>query len=62
MKGSKQQRQRQLFYTGISLDDGIAPGDSLRQIREVLDLSFVRPAVADLYDETATLRLTRSSC
>ena len=49
MMGSKQQRQKQLFYTGLFLDDRIAPDDPLRRIREVLNFSFVRPAVAHLY-------------
>lgn len=52
MMGSKQQRQGQLFYTGLSLDDRIADDDPLRRIREVLDFSFVRPAVAHVYGAT----------
>jgi transposase len=52
MMGSTQRRQGQLFYTGLSLDDRIAADDPLRRIREVLDFSFVRPAVAHVYGET----------
>jgi len=49
MMGRKQHRQEQLFYTSFSLDERIGADDRLRQIREVVDFSFVRPAVADLY-------------
>lgn len=51
MMGRKQQRQEQLFYTAFSLDERIGPDNRLRRIREVVDFSFVRPAVGHLYGE-----------
>lgn len=51
MMGRKQQRQGRLFYTAFSLDERVGSDNRLRRIRDVLDLSFVRPAVADLYGD-----------
>jgi len=47
MMGRKQRRQGKLFYTSFSLDQRIRRDNPLRKIREVIDFSFVRPAVAD---------------
>lgn len=49
MMGQKQQRQAQLFYTGFSLDDRVGEDNRYRRIKDVVDFSFVRPAVAHLY-------------
>jgi len=49
MMGRQQQREGKLFYTSFCLDERIRPDNPLRKIREVVDLSFVRPAVADRY-------------
>lgn len=51
MMGRKQQRQPHLFYTGFCLDDRIGADNTYRQIRDTIDLSFVRPAVAHLYGD-----------
>jgi len=49
MMGSKQRRQGKLFYTSFSLDQRIRPDNPLRKIRQLVDFSFVRPAVAERY-------------
>lgn len=49
MMGCKQRRQGKLFYSSFSLDQRIRPDNPLRKIREVVDFSFVRPAVAEGY-------------
>lgn len=51
MMGPSQQRQPSLFYTAFSLDERVGADNRYRRIREVLDLSFVRPAVADCYGQ-----------
>ena len=52
MMGPTQQLQSRLFYTSFSLDDRIRPDNPLRKIRQILDFSWVRPAVAELYGST----------
>jgi transposase len=52
MMGPAQQRDGKLFYTSFNLDDRIRADNPLRQIRQHLDLSWVRPAVADRYGST----------
>ena len=52
MMGPTQQRQSRLFYTSFNLDDRIRPDNPLRQIHQLLDFSWVRPAVADMYGST----------
>ena len=49
MMGQKQQSDTQLFYTNFCLNERIGADNRYRRILEVLDFSFVRPAVADLY-------------
>jgi transposase len=51
MMGQRQQRQESLFYTGFSLEERIGRDNRLRRIAEVVDFSFVRPAVAHLYGD-----------
>ena len=51
MMGRRQQRQEQLFYTAFSLNERIGPDNRLRRIRDVVDFSFVRPAVEHLYGD-----------
>ena len=47
--GRRQQRRNKLFYTSFSLDQRIRPDNPLCKISEIVDFSFVRPAVAELY-------------
>jgi len=49
MMGPKQQRQDKLFYTSFSLEQRIRLDNPLRKIHQVVDFSFVRPAVAERY-------------
>jgi len=51
MMGRQQQRECKLFYTSFCLDERIRPDNPLRKIRDVVDFSFVRPVVADRYDQ-----------
>jgi transposase len=51
MMGQRQQRQESLFYTGFSLDERIGQDNRLRRIDQVVDFSFVRPAVTHLYGD-----------
>jgi len=51
MMGRTQHRQEQLFYTAFSLEERIGPDNRLRQIRDGVDFSFARPAVAHLYGD-----------
>ncbi len=53
MMGPTQQRQSRLFYTSFNLDDRIRPDNPLRKIRQLLDFSWVRPTVADMYGSTS---------
>ena len=53
MMGRQQQRECKLFYTSFCLDERIRPDNPLRKIRDVVDFSFVRPVVADRYDQPA---------
>jgi len=52
MMGPTQQRQSKLFYTSFNLGDRIRPDNPLRKIRQLLDFSWARPAVADMYGST----------
>ncbi len=49
MMGCKQRREGKLFYTSFSLDQRIRSDNPLRRIRQVVDFSFVRLAVAERY-------------
>lgn len=49
MMGHRQRREDKLFYTSFSLDQRIRPDNPLRKIYEVIDFSFVRPAVVEHY-------------
>ena len=51
MMGQIQHRQEQLFYTAFSLDERIGLDNRLRRIRDVVDFSFARSAVAHLYGD-----------
>lgn len=51
MMGRRQQRQESLFYTGFSLEERIGEDNRLRRIENVVDFSFVRPAVSHLYGD-----------
>ena len=52
MMGPTQQRQSRLFYISFNLDERIRADNPLRKIRQVLDFSWVRPTVAELYGST----------
>jgi transposase len=49
MLGQRKRLEPKLFYTGISLADRIPPTHPLRQIRDRIDLGFIRGEVAHLY-------------
>lgn len=49
MIGKPQQLAPKLFYHGLSLDRRIPPNHPLRRIQQVVDFTFIRSQVADLY-------------
>ncbi len=49
MMGKAQQLEPKLFYHGLSLDRRIPPDHPLRRIQQVVDFTFIRSQVADLY-------------
>jgi len=52
MLGCKQIRQNKLFYTSFNLDQRIREDNPLRQIRNIVDFSFIRQQVCELYGST----------
>jgi transposase len=52
MLGCKQIRQNRLFYTSFNLDQRVREDNPLRQIRNVVDFSFIREQVCQLYGST----------
>lgn len=51
MLGPVKQRDERLFYCGFSLEDRVPRDHPLREVRRVVDFSFVRREVADLYGD-----------
>lgn len=49
MMGKAQQLEPKLFYHGLSLERRIPPDHPLRRIQRVVDFTFIRSQVADLY-------------
>lgn len=49
MMGKPNQLEPKLFYQGISLERRIPANHPLRRIKEVVDFTFIRSQVADLY-------------
>ena len=49
MMGRSQQLQPKLFYTALNLDERVSADHPLRQIAKVIDFSFVREQVRELY-------------
>lgn len=49
MMGKAQQLEPKLFYHGLSLERRIPSGHPLRRIQQVVDFTFIRSQVADLY-------------
>ncbi len=49
MMGPTQKQNPKLFHYNLNLEKRVRPGNPLRQIKEKVDFSFVRPAVAEFY-------------
>ncbi len=49
MMGKSQQLEPKLFYHGLSLERRIPPDHPLRRIQQVVDFTFIRSQVTDLY-------------
>ncbi len=49
MMGRSQQLQPKLFYTALNLDERVSADHPLRQIAKVIDFSFIREQVRELY-------------
>jgi transposase len=51
MMGKPKQTEPKLFYHGLSLEQRIPKDDPLRQIKKLVDFTFIRSHVADLYGQ-----------
>jgi transposase len=49
MMGKRIQRAAKLFHVGFNLEDRVPPEHPLRRIESVVDFTFVRPMVAEVY-------------
>jgi transposase len=49
MMGPTQTTEPKLFHYGVNLEKRVRPNNPLRQIKQVVDFGFVRPAVAQFY-------------
>jgi transposase len=49
MMGPTQTSETKLFHYGVNLEKRVRPNNPLRQIKELVDFGFVRPAVTSFY-------------
>jgi len=55
MMGKSQQIEPKLFYHNISLDSRIPQDHPLRRVKQIVDFTFVRSRVAELYGKRGNI-------